>query len=448
MQFDAIIIGSGQAGNPLASRLAEAGWSVALIERDKFGGTCVNVGCTPTKTMVARAQIAHYARDAARWGIHAENVSVDMPTVIRQKAQVVQEWSDSVRKELEKNPKITVICEEAKFVGPKRLNVGNQVLESPHIFIDTRASPTIPNIPGLAQTPFLTNQSAIELVEVPDSLILIGGGYIGLEFGQMFSRFGSKVTVIQGTGQLAPNEDEDVAVELQRALEAEGIVVELNAKVESVSYKDGFTVDLGGHALQGSHLLVATGRTPRTKDLNLEPTGVELTSHGAIKVNDRLETNVPGIWALGDVNGGPAFTHISYNDYQIVAGNLLENANRSTKDRIVPYCMFTDPQLGGFGLTEKKAKELGKAIKVGKLMMSRVVRAVERDETAGLMKLIVDAETDQILGSTILGTEGGEIVQILLTSAFLKQPYTKLKDAIWIHPTLAEGIFRLIESVA
>jgi pyruvate/2-oxoglutarate dehydrogenase complex dihydrolipoamide dehydrogenase (E3) component len=448
MHFDAIILGSGQAGNPLALKLAEKGWSVALIERDQFGGTCVNVGCTPTKTLVQRAQIAHYARQALRWGVHAENVSVDMPKVLSQKDKVVHEWRDGVRESLEKEAKIRVFKGNAKFVGPKQIEVDSELLEAPKIFINVGAEPAIPNILGLAGTPYLINESIIELSEVPESLIVIGGGYIGLEFGQMFSRFGSKVTLLQNGGQIVPHEDEDVATELQRSLEDEGVVFRLNSEIQSVAYQNGFQISLADGRLQSSHLLVAAGRKPRTKDLDLEVAGVETNSNGSIKVNGRLETNVQGIWALGDVNGGPAFTHISYNDYQIVAANVLENANRSTADRIVPYCVFTDPQLGGFGMTERQARQSGKNIKVGKIKMSEVARAVERDETNGLMKLIVDANTDQILGATVLGVEGGEIVQILCTVAFLDQPYTKLESAIWIHPTLAEGLFRLIGSVS
>jgi pyruvate/2-oxoglutarate dehydrogenase complex dihydrolipoamide dehydrogenase (E3) component len=326
------------------------------------------------------------------------------------------------------------------------------VLEGKRIFINTGARPNIPPLEGLEQTGYLTNASIMELDAVPEHLLVLGGGYIGLEFGQMFRRFGSRVTVIHNSGQILPREDADVAAELQKALEVEGIRFLLNARTTRAEKRDGqvalsvASAD-GTETLAGSHLLVATGRRPNTDDLGLDQAGIEADGRGFIKVNNRLEANVPGVWALGDVKGGPAFTHISYNDYQIVYGNLIEGKALTTDHRLVPYAVFTDPQLGGVGLTEKEARAKGYRLKVGKIPMSWVARAIERDETAGLMKIVVDAATDRVLGASILATEGGELVQILSTLMRAGAPYTLLKGAIFIHPTLAEGFWTLMEEV-
>jgi pyruvate/2-oxoglutarate dehydrogenase complex dihydrolipoamide dehydrogenase (E3) component len=346
----------------------------------------------------------------------------------------------------------------ARFAAPQRVNVGEEILESEKIFIDTGGRALIPPIAGLSEVPYLTNATAMQLTSVPEHLVILGGGYIGLEFGQMFRRFGSRVTILHRGAQIVPQEDPQIAAELQKALEAEGIAFHLNAnttrvaRTEVAAGKDGsltLTVDIGGATKQfsGSHLLIAGGRVPNTEDLGLEKAGVERDAKGFIKVNGRLETNVPGIWALGDVKGGPAFTHISYNDFQIIYGNLIEGKNLSIEHRLVPYCVFTDPQLGGVGLTEKEARERGFKLKIGKYPMTSVARAIERDETAGLMKLVVDASNDMILGASILASEGGELVQILGTLMMAKQPYTLLKGAVYIHPTLAEGFFGLMASV-
>jgi len=326
------------------------------------------------------------------------------------------------------------------------------LLESERIFIDTGARPVVPKIAGLAETGYLTNESVMELRSLPEHLIILGGGYIGLEFGQMFCRFGSRVTVIHQSAQILPREDEEIAAELQKTLEAEGIKFLLNAHTTRVEKKDGrlvLSLEANGESaiMTGSHLLVATGRAPNTEDLDLEKAGVETDKKGFIKVNHRLETSVAGIWALGDVKGGPAFTHISYNDFQIVYANVVEGKNVSVENRLIPYCVFTDPQLGGVGLTEKEAKAKGYKLKVGKVPMSWVARAIERDETAGLMKLVVDASNDQVLGASILASEGGELVQILSTMMLGRLPYTILKGAVYIHPTLAEGFFALMEDV-
>jgi pyruvate/2-oxoglutarate dehydrogenase complex dihydrolipoamide dehydrogenase (E3) component len=451
-RYDAIVFGSGQAGNPLSQKLADHGWTVALVEKEHLGGTCVNTGCTPTKTMVASAQVAHYARQAARWGVRTGEVSVDLPRVVARKDQVVHQWRSGLERKVQQRPNLHLVRGHGRFEGPHRVRVGDQVLEGERIFLDTGARPSIPPIPGLDQAGYLTNEGILQLTDLPEHLLVLGGGYVGLEFGQMFRRFGSRVTVVHSAEQVLPHEDADVAQELQKTLEAEGLRFLLKARTTRVE-RDGGQVVLrlgdgaGAEGVRGSHLLVATGRRPNTDDLGLETTGVQTTPQGFIRVNGRLETNVPGIWALGDVKGGPAFTHISYNDYQIVYANLIEGKDLSTADRLVPYAVFTDPQLGRVGQTEKEARATGRRLKIGKIPMAWVARAIERDETAGLMKLVVDAETDRILGAAILSSEGGELIQILEFVMRAGAPYTLLKGAVYIHPTLAEGFWTLMEEV-
>ena len=452
MKYDAIIIGSGQAGNPLSHQLADLGWTVALIEKSHLGGTCINTGCTPTKTMVHRAQVAHYARHAARWGVQCGQVSVDLATIVSQKDQVVQSFRDGQQRQVDRRPNLRLYRGQARFMSPHQIKVGEDLLESEKIFIDTGARPLIPGILGLDTVDYLTNERIMELTELPVHLIVLGGGYIGLEFGQMFRRFGSRVTVIHNSEQILPREDPEVAVELQKTLAAEGVDFLLNTRTTAVEKKDGSIVLSleGSHGLStvtGSHLLVATGRLPNSDDLGVDKAGIETDKQGFIKVNGRLETNIPGIWALGDVKGGPAFTHISYNDFQIVYGNLVEGRTLSTDNRIVPYCVFTDPQLGGVGMTEKEARAKGYKLKIGKIPMTSVARAIERDETAGLMKIVVDATNDYILGASILSSEAGELVQILSTLMLSNKPYTLMKGAVYIHPTLTEGFFALMEDV-
>jgi pyruvate/2-oxoglutarate dehydrogenase complex dihydrolipoamide dehydrogenase (E3) component len=451
-RYDAIVLGSGQAGNPLSQKLADHGWNVALVEREQLGGTCVNTGCTPTKTMIASAQVAYYARQADRWGVRTGEVSVDLPRVVARKDQVVRQWRSGLERKVQERPGLHLYRGHGQFLDPHRVRVGDQVLESERVFIDTGARPSVPPIEGLDQAGYLTNASVMRLTELPEHLLVLGGGYVGLEFGQMFRRFGSRVTVVHSAGQILPHEDADVVGELQKALEAEGIRFLLNARTTRVE-RDGGQVVLrleggdGAEGVRGSHLLVATGRRPNTDDLGLEAAGVETTPQGFIRVNSRLETNVAGIWALGDVKGGPAFTHIAYNDYQIVYANVIEGKDLSITDRLVPYAVFTDPQLGRVGLTEQEARAAGRRLKVGKIPMAWVARAVERDETAGLMKLVVDAETDRILGAAILSSEGGELVQIIEFVMRAGAPYTLLKGAVYIHPTLAEGFWTLMEEV-
>jgi pyruvate/2-oxoglutarate dehydrogenase complex dihydrolipoamide dehydrogenase (E3) component len=452
MKFDAIIVGSGQAGNPLAYRLADLGWSVALIEKKNLGGTCINVGCTPTKTMVHRGQVAHYARNAARWGVNASSVSVDLTKIVTQKDEIVLSFRGGLQKQVDKRANLRFYRGHASFVGPHQLRVGDDLLESEKIFIDIGGRPSNPAIPGLDSVPYLTNENAMQLTSVPKHLLILGGGYIGLEFGQMFHRFGSRVTILHTGKQFVSREDPEIAAELQKALEAEGVQFLLNARTTRVGNKSSaitlaFESPAGSSSVTGSHLLVATGRRPNTDDLGLEKAGIETDKNGYIKVNGRLETNVPGVWALGDCKGGPAFTHLAYNDFQIVYGNLIEGKNLSIENRLVPYCVFTDPQLGGVGMTEKEARAKGFKLKIGRCPMTRVARAIERGETAGLMKLVVDASNDRILGASILASEGGELVQILGTLMLANQPYTLLKGTVYIHPTLAEGFFFLMEDV-
>ena len=452
MKFDAIIIGSGQAGNPLSFRLTDLGWRVALIEMAEVGGTCVNTGCTPTKTMVHRAQIAHYARNAARWGVHAENVSADLKTIVAQKDKLVHSFRSRREEGIANRPNLQLFRGRARFVNSHQVQVGDALLESDKIFINTGGRARIPKIAGLDAVDFLTNQNVMDLTTLPEHLIVLGGGYIGLEFGQMFRRFGSRVTLIHAPDQIIPREDPEVANELQKCLEAEGIKFYLGTRAMRAEQK-GNSISIfvqgpaGASTVTGSHLLVAIGRQPNTDDLGLERAGVETDKAGFVKVNCRLETNVPGIWALGDVNGGPQFTHISYNDFQIVDANLTQGKNLSTEHRILLSALFTDPQLACVGITEQQARAGGYKLKIGSIPMSRVARAIERDETSGMMKVIVDASNDLILGASILSVEGGEIIHILYTLMLGRLPYTLLKGAIYIHPTLAEGLFTLLDSV-
>lgn len=451
-KYDAIVIGSGQAGNPLSYKLADQHWTVALIEQEELGGTCVNTGCTPTKTMIACAQIAYYARNAHRWGVHPAEVNVDLSEIVARKDQIVARWRSGLHRKVQERERLHVYHGHARFAGPHTVRVGDQELESERIFIDTGTRPTAPHIEGLDRSGYLTNASIMQLTTLPEHLLVLGGGYVGLEFGQMFRRFGARVTIVDSTDHILPREDADVAEELQKALLDEDIRFVLNARTTRVEKQDGQVVlnlEAPGHeeTLRGSHLLVATGRRPNTDELGLENAGVETDQQGFIRVNNRLETSVPGIWALGDVKGGPAFTHISYNDHQIVYANLIEGKDLTTDNRLVPYAVFTDPELGRVGLTEKEARATGRRLKIGKIPTAWVARAIERDETAGLMKLVVDADSDRILGAAILAAGGGELVQLLGAVMMAGAPYTLLKGAVYIHPTMAEGFWSLMEEV-
>ena len=452
MKFDAIVIGAGQAAKPLSFALADRGEKVVFVERAELGGTCINTGCTPTKTMIASAQVAHYARDAARWGVRATGVAVDLPAIVARKNKVVQGFRDSIQKGVDSRPNIRLVRGHARFIGTRQIQVGNETFESEKIFIDTGTRPLIPKIPGIDSVPFLTNVSIMELQELPRHLIILGGGYIGLEFGQMFRRFGSQVTIVQNGDRLMPAEDEDIVRELEKALEAESISFQVSSSTTSIENRGAdilLTMETpqSTRTLAGSHLLIATGRKPNTDDLGLDKAGIATNDKGYIHTNGRMETNVPGVWALGDVKGGPAFTHISYNDFQIVYANIFEGENLTIENRYLPYALFTDPQLGRVGITEQQARSSGKKFKMGTYPLTSVSRAIEKGETAGLMKIIVDATTDRILGASILSSEGGEIVQILGAMILAGAPYTILKGAVYIHPTMAEGFFGLMDSV-
>ncbi|HEX6386181.1 MAG TPA: mercuric reductase [Anaerolineae bacterium] len=453
MVYDAIIIGSGQGGNPLAHKLADLGWKVALIEKEHLGGSCINYGCTPTKTMLASARIAHHARRAAEFGVHTGPVTVDLAKIVQRKNDIVTQWRSGQESHAANRPTLDLYRGVGRFTGPHTVSVNGQVLAGEHIFINTGARPRVPDIPGLDGVEYLTNRNIMDLTETPEHLLVLGGSYIGLEFGQMFRRFGSQVTVIERGDQLVPREDEDVAEALQEALAAEGMHFYLGAKTTWVTTTDkgiGLIIQLPDgrwQTLAGSHLLLAVGRTPNSAQLNLAAAGIETDRYGYIVVNEKLETSAPGVWALGDVKGGPAFTHVSYDDHLIVYDNLIHGKRRSASNRFVRYALFTDPELGRIGLTEKEALEAGYRLKVGKIPMAWVARAIERDETAGLMKIVIDADTDRILGAAILGSEGGELVQTLMTLMMADAPWTLLQKAMYIHPTLTEGFFTLMDNV-
>jgi pyruvate/2-oxoglutarate dehydrogenase complex dihydrolipoamide dehydrogenase (E3) component len=452
MRFDAIVIGSGQGGNPLAYALADHGWTVALVEQGDLGGTCVNTGCTPTKTMIMSAQVAHYAREASRWGVRAGEISVDMPAVVARKKEVVLRFRSGHERQIAERPNLHLYRGHGRFVAPRELQIDEDRIEGERVFINVGTRPDPPRVPGLETVGYLTNESIMELREVPEHLIVLGGGYIGLEFGQMFRRFGSRVTIIHNSDQILAREDPEISTDLQRSLEAEGVEFRLRAtttRVEKQETQIRVTIALGAasEAIAGTHLLAATGRRPNTDDLGVERAGIPLDSHGYIRVNGRMETGVPGVWALGDVKGGPAFTHISYNDFQILYANIIDGKDLSIQNRYVPYSLFTDPQLGRVGMTEKEARAAGRKLKIGSFPMANVSRAIERSETAGRMKIVIDAASDRILGAAILGIEGGEIVQILGMMMLAGAPWTILKGTVYIHPTLAEGFFGLMDSV-
>ena len=448
-EFDAIIIGSGQGGNPLAEALIAAGKKIAMIERQDVGGTCINRGCSPTKTMVASARVAYMARRGADYGVHTGPVTIDMGRVRERKRAIVSSFRQSREKRLEK-VQADLIRGEASFAGPRQLRValnggGERSLRAAQIFIDTGTRSARPAIAGLDTVPYLDNDSIMELDQVPEHLLVLGGGYIGVEFGQMFRRFGSRVTVVQAGPQLLREEDADVAAEVLKILREDGIDILLDARAQEVKPGIALTVAIEGktQTVEGSHLLLATGRVPNTDALKPAAGGVETDERGFIRVNDRLETSAPGVYAIGDVNGGPAFTHISYDDYRILKANLLDGSQRTTRDRMVPFAVFMDPQLGRVGMTETEAKKSGRKIRVARMPMTSVARALEVDETRGFMKVIVDAETEEILGATVLGLEGGEVMSVLQMAMMGHLKWSALHDAVLAHPTLAESINNL-----
>ncbi len=436
--------------------LAAEGKRTALVESRAVGGTCINYGCTPTKTMVASARTAYVVSRAAEYGVDVKPGSVDLKTIRDRKRRIVGDFRGGSEKRIEDAENLDLIRGEASFAGPKRLKVSigdaTREISAERIFINTGTRPFIPPIPGVQDVPYLNNESIMELDSVPEHLVVIGGGYIGLEFGQMFRRFGSRVTILQRSGRLLPREDEDVAAEVKSILEAEGVEVLLNAETKKVRGSGGsieLSVDVDGRerAVSGSHLLVATGRTPNTDMLNLEAAGVKSDKRGNIVVNDRLETGVEGIWALGDVKGGPAFTHISYDDFRVLQRNLSGDGKGSIEGRLVAYTVFIDPQLGRVGLSETEAREAGYTIRVGKMPMTWVARALETDETQGLIKAVVDAKSEKILGFAMLGMQGGEIAGAIQIAMMAGLPYTALRDAPFSHPTLMEALNNLFANL-
>lgn len=457
-QFAAIVIGAGQAGGPLATALAKAGKKTAIIEREHVGGTCINEGCTPTKTMVASARVAYLARRGADYGVRTGPVTVDLAKVRQRKRDIVTSWRDGSTQGLESTQGVTLIMGEATFSGPKEISVqmkdgSIRHLAAEQIFLNTGERPSVPTVPGLTTIPYLNSTSIMDLGEVPEHLIIYGGGYIALEFAQMFRRFGSAVTIIQRGKRLLSREDDDVADEVAKILREDGITIHLDTKATAFSKgaDSAITVTVqnteGTPPISGSHLLVATGRTPNTVALNLGMAGVQRDAKGYVVVNDRLETNVAGIYALGDVKGGPAFTHISYDDYRVIRANHIEGKDRTIAGRLVPYTVFMDPQLGRVGMSEAEARKTGRNIRVAKLPMADVARAIEMDETRGFMKAIVDVDSEQILGCAILGVEGGEIMGVLQMAMMGKVPYTAIKEGVFAHPTLTESLNNLFMSL-
>ncbi len=452
-QYDAIIIGSGQAGTPLSTALAAAGIRTALIEWKHVGGTCVNEGCTPTKTMVASGRVAYLARRGADYGVRTGPISIDLQKVRQRKRDIVDSFRNGSQSRIEKAAGLELVFGEARFTGPKkievRLNDGtHRALSANYFFINAGTRASRPRLDGLEEVPSFDNVSIMELGAVPDHLLVLGGGYIGLEFGQLFRRFGSRVTIVQSGGQLLKGEDPDIAEEVTKILQQDGVDVLLNTKGTRVQQEGGairLEVEQPGHSTTviGSHLLVATGRVPNSDTLNLAAAGIQTDNRGFIKTNDHLETSASGIYALGDIKGGPAFTHISYDDFRIIRSNLIEKKDASIKDRLVPYTLFIDPQLGRIGLTETEARAQKRNIRVAKLPMTSVARALEVDETRGFIKAVVDGETNQILGAAVLGIEGGEVMAALEIAMMGKLPYTALRDGVFAHPTLAESLNNL-----
>lgn len=452
-RFEAIIIGTGQSGPPLAARLSGAGMKVAIVERARFGGTCVNTGCIPTKTLIASAYAAHLARRADEFGVAVGGpVTVDMKQVKARKDRISAHSSQGVEQWVRALENCTVYRGHARFESAHVVRVDDELLEADRIYINVGGRALIPSMQGLDQVDYLTNSSMMDVDFVPEHLIVVGGSYVGLEFGQMYRRFGSRVTIVEKGARLIAREDEDVSQAVRDILEDEGIDIQLNANCLSVR-RDGANVvvgldcSAGAREVTGSHLLLAVGRVPNTDDLGLDRAGVETDARGYIKVDEQLRTSVPNIWALGDCNGRGAFTHTSYNDYEIVAANLLDNDARKVSDRISAYAMFIDPPLGRAGMTQAEAMQSGRKLLVGTRPMTRVGRAVEKGESKGFMKVIVDAETELILGASILGVTGDEVIHSLLDVMYAKAPYRTISRAMHIHPTVSELVPTLLQEL-
>lgn len=452
-QFDAIVIGTGQAGPALAGRLNQQGLKTAIIERKLIGGTCVNVGCIPTKTLVASAKVAYMAKQSREYGVVIDgSVGVDMASVKQRKDRIAGASNKGVTSWIEAMDGVALIHGHARFVGPKQVEVNGDTLEAERVFIDVGARARVPDIQGLDQVDYLTNSSMMEVDFLPGHLIIIGGSYIGLEFAQMYRRFGAQVTVVEMGDRLISREDPDISAAVREILEAEGVTIRLNAECIGVGRSEnGITVGVDCNedpqAVEGTHLLLAVGRTPNTHDLGLDTAGIETDKRGHIIVDDCLRTNVPGVWAMGEVNGRGAFTHTSYNDYEIVAANLFDDDPRRVSDRISCYGLFVDPPLGRVGMTEREAKASGRNVLVGKRMMTRVGRAREFGETRGFMKILVDADSKEILGAAILGLSGDEAIHCIIDVMYARQPYTVISRAVHIHPTVAELIPTVLQEL-
>jgi pyruvate/2-oxoglutarate dehydrogenase complex dihydrolipoamide dehydrogenase (E3) component len=451
--FDAIVIGTGQSGPALARRMAGEGWKVAVLERDRPGGTCVNTGCIPTKTLVASAKVAAMARRAAEYGVVLDGpIRMDMRRVKERMRAISGKSREGVTRSLEKNENIAFVRGHGRFVGSNAVEVNGEVLRAQRIFVNVGARASRPDMRGVERVPSLDNASFLELDELPAHLVVVGGSYIGLEFGQMYRRFGSEVTILQRGPRLVPREDEDISEAVRGFLEKEGIAVRTSAECTSVSLRGRDIVaqvscEEGAPEVVGTHLLFATGRVPNTDDLGLDKAGVELDERGSILVDEELRTSVPGIWALGDCNGRGGFTHTSYNDYEIVEANLFDGGGRKLSDRIEAYALYTDPPLGRCGMTERAARKSGREVLVGKYFMEDVGRATEKGETEGFMKVLVDASTKQILGAAMLGIECDEVIHTLLDLMYAKAPYTVVTHAMHIHPTVSEYLPSLFYSL-
>jgi len=452
--YDAIIVGAGQGGSPLAFNLADLGWRVALIEGEQLGGSCINYGCTPTKTLIASARIAHYAKVAPEFGVHPGEVRVNMAEVVARKNKIVESFRDGQQQRVDSHSNnLDLYRGHGRFSAPYEIEVNGEQLASEKIFINTGTRPRIIPIPGLGEIEVLTNRNIMDLDELPKHLLVLGGNYLGLEFGQTFHRFGSEVTIIELADQIVPREDREVAESLKDALEAEGMCFHLGAHTtEAAKTPDGIQIaikkkDGSSQTLNGTHLLMSIGQVPNSDDLGLENAGIETDKNGFIRHDGKLQTTVPGIWVMGDVKGGPAFTHVSYDDYLVIYDNLVNGKSRTIENRLVPYALYTDPELGRVGLTEREARNAGFRVKIGSLPIAHVTRAIERGETKGVMKIIINADNDRILGATILAPEGGELVQILMTLMMVYAPWTVFKNAMFIHPTMAEGFFSLMANV-
>ena len=451
-RFDAIVIGAGQAGPALCARLGERGLKTAIVERKLLGGTCVNVGCIPTKTLVASARAVHMARRGGEYGFSAGDIKVDMAAVKRRKDGVVKQSSDGLAGWIAGMKNVTLLQGHARFTAPRTLDVDGRTLQADRIFINVGGRALVPDIPGVKDIPFLTNTGMMGIDAVPEHLVIIGGSYIGLEFAQMYRRFGSKVTVVEKSAKLLPREDDDVVAEIRAILEREGIEIRTGADCMALAKVNGqISVQLeckGGEPIaQGSHVLLAVGRLPNTHDLGLKEAGIAADPRGYITVDDQCRTSAEGVWCMGDANGKGAFTHTSWNDYEIVAANLFDNDPRKISDRIPCYALFIDPPLGRVGMNEAEARKSGKKLLAGKMLMTRVGRAREAGETQGFMKVLVDADSKELLGAAILGLNGDEIVHSMLDVMYAKKPYTTIQRAVHIHPTVTELVPTLLGSL-